>query len=87
MELALGEVDHVPAQADQLGDAQAVPVGDEDHGAVAVGVAAEPIAGGLAQALDLLAGEELARAQLLVLAPWRRKCPIYDGWRPPALRR
>jgi hypothetical protein len=30
----------------------------------------------------LLAGEELARAQLLVLAPWRRKCPVNDGRLP-----
>lgn len=58
-------------------------VGEEDHGAVAVGVAAEPLATGLAQALDLLTGEELARTQLLVFAPWRRKCPIYDGRSPP----
>src|SRR3954447_13722169 len=105
---ALVEVDHVPAQADQLGDAQAVPVGDEDHGAVAVGVAAEAFAAGLipavgspdgcpahgpadiadlsgvteagiTQALYLLAGQELARPQLGVGAPWRRECPIYSG--------
>src|SRR3954468_20558646 len=50
---ALVEVDHVPAQTDQLGDAQAVSVGDEDHRAVAVGVAAEPLPARLAQALHL----------------------------------
>src|SRR3954454_5038324 len=71
---ALLEVDHVPAQTDQLGDAQAVPVGDEDHGAVVMGAAAEPFAAGLTQALHLLAGRELARPQLGVGAPWRRKC-------------
>src|SRR3954453_10248490 len=77
---ALVEVDRVPAQTDQLGDAQAVPVGDEDHRAVAVGVAAEAFAAGLAQALHLFAGQELARSQLDVGAPWRRECPIYGGW-------
>src|SRR3954454_12775155 len=80
MHEALAQVDHVPAQPDQLGDAQAVPVGDEDHRAVAVGVAAEPLPAGLTQALYLLAGQELARPQLGVGAPWRRKCPIYSGW-------
>jgi hypothetical protein len=46
------------------------------HG-LQVGVAAEPVvAGGLAQSLDLLAGEELARAELLVLAPRRGSVPL-----------
>src|SRR3954454_5872819 len=76
----LAQVDHVPAQADQLGDAQAVPVRDEDHRAVAVRVAAEAFATGLAQALHLFTGQELARSQLGVGAPWRRECPIYGGW-------
>src|SRR5215218_8834414 len=76
----LAEVEHVPAQADELGDAQAVPVGDQDHGAVAVGVAAETIAAGLAQALHLGTGQELARTQLIVPTPWRRECPIYGAW-------
>jgi hypothetical protein len=68
------------AQPDQLGDAQAVPVGDEDHRAVAVRVAAKTFAAGLTQALHLLAGQELSRSQLGVGAPWWRKCPIYGGW-------
>ena len=59
-----------------------MPVGDEDHGAVAVGVAAEALATGLAQALDLFAGEELARSELAIGAPSRRKCPILDGRSP-----
>jgi len=41
-------------------------------GCAVVGIAAEPLPAGLPQPLDLLAGEELARAQLLVFAPWRR---------------
>jgi hypothetical protein len=76
VEQALVEVDHIPAQRDELGGAQAVPVGDEDHGAVTVGVAAKTIATGLAQALDLFAGEELARPEFSIGAPARRKCPI-----------
>ena len=69
---ALVEVERVPAQADELGDAQPVPVGEEGHGAVAVGIAAGAVTEGLPQPLDLLAGEELARAELRVRAPWRR---------------
>ena len=33
---------HVPAQAGELGGAQAVAVGDQDHGGVAMAVAAVP---------------------------------------------
>ena len=66
MQVTLVEVDHIPAQVDKLGDAQAVPVGDEDHGAVAVGVAAKPVITGLAQAFHLLAGEEFTRTNLCV---------------------
>jgi hypothetical protein len=51
-------------------------VGDEDHGAVAVGVAAEAFATGLAQALDLFASEKLTRSELAIGASARRKCPI-----------
>ena len=76
MEMSLGEVDHIPAQGDELGGAQAVPVGDEDHGAVAVSVAAKPLATGLAQALDLFTGQELARAYRCVGEPGGRSVPF-----------
>jgi hypothetical protein len=50
---ASGEVEHVPARADEFGGAQAVPAGDQDHAwCVAVGVMAEAVAAGLAQGLD-----------------------------------
>jgi hypothetical protein len=82
MQETLVEVDHIPAQSDKLAGAQAVSVGDEDHGAVAMSVPAKPIATGLTQALDLLAGQELTRSNLCVGAPARRKCPILDGRGP-----
>ena len=66
VEGALLEVEHVPAHADELRGSEAVPVGEEDHGRVAVGVAARVLLGG-GQALDLLGGEELARADVAFL--------------------
>ena len=42
MQVALRQLEHVPAQADQLGAMQAVAVGDEDHGGVALPIAAGP---------------------------------------------
>ena len=76
MEVALRQVEHVPAQADELGDAQAVAVGDQDHGGVAVAVAAWPRPGGGHQPLDLLGGEVLARPAGSVGDPPRRHIPI-----------
>ena len=40
--MSLRQVEHVPTQADQFGDAQAVAIGEQDHGGVAVAVAATP---------------------------------------------
>jgi hypothetical protein len=62
VQVAVPEVERVPAQGDELGDAQAVPVGEEDHGGVAVAVAPAAAGRGLDQALDLGRGQELARA-------------------------
>ena len=42
MQVALRQVEHVPAQAGELGDAQAVAIGDQDHGGVAMAVSAWP---------------------------------------------
>ena len=42
MQKALRQVEHVSAQADQFGDPQAVEIGDQDHGGVALSVAAGP---------------------------------------------
>ena len=65
----MGEVDGVPAQRDQLGRPQAVPVGDQHHGGVAVAMAV--LAGGRDQPSDLAVGQVLARADLGVAAALR----------------
>ena len=67
MHAAVGEVDGVPAQRDQLGRPQAVPIGDQHHGGVAVAIAV--LAGGSDQPIDLGVGQVLARADLGVAAP------------------
>ena len=50
-----GEVDLVPAQVADLGRAQSMPEGQQDHGGVAVAVPVAP--GGFDQRLDLADGE------------------------------
>ena len=62
MQAAMGEVDGVPAQRHQLGRPQAVPVGDQHHGGIAVAVAIPP--GSIDQAGYLAIGQILARADL-----------------------
>ena len=42
MQVAMRQVEHVPAQADKLGDPQAVAIGEQDHGGVALPIAAGP---------------------------------------------
>jgi hypothetical protein len=59
------EVDLVPTQVAGLRGTQAVPLGQEDHGGVAVTVAVAP--GSLDQGFDLLVGQVLAGPQLGVL--------------------
>ena len=78
------EIEHVLARGDELGGAEAVAVGEEDHGAVAVAVPAVAVAGGLTPAPDLPGGKELARADVGVADASRRHCPVNDGWRPPS---
>ena len=60
MHAAMGEVDGVPAQRHQLGRPQAVPVGDQHHGGVAVAMAVLP--GSIDQTTNLAIGEVLAGA-------------------------
>jgi len=73
------EVDLIPAQRAQLGDAQAVAVGDPDHGGIAVPVPV--LSRGCDQALDFLGGQVLAGTALgLRNWPWR-DCPILRDWR------
>ena len=70
MHAAVGEVDGVPAQRDELGRPQAVPIRDQHHGGVAVAMAVLP--GGSDQAGDLAIGQVLARADLGVALAARR---------------
>jgi hypothetical protein len=74
-----GKVDLVPTQVNQFGDPQAVAIGDQDHGGVAVAVAVA-VADSLDQPLDLGLGQMLAAAQVAVGRPllaWRAfDCPI-----------
>ena len=82
MQAAVGEVDRVPAQRDQLGRPQAVPIGDQHRGGVAVAMAVLP--GGSDQAGDLAVGEILARADLGIPLAARgpgRNCPNNGCWR------
>jgi hypothetical protein len=58
------EIDLIAAQVDQLGHAQAVAVGDQDHDGVPM---APPVAlGGLDQLRDLSLGQVLAAPQLRI---------------------
>src|SRR5215207_7548447 len=76
---AVLEVDLIPAQRAQLGDAQPVPIGDLDHGGIAVPVPV--LACGGDQALDFLGGQVFAWSALgLGHGPWRN-CPILRDWR------
>ena len=80
---AVGEVDGIPPQCDQLGRPQAVAIRDQHHGGVTVAVAVLP--GGGDQAGNLGIGQVLAGADLGV---WLRRggfgivnCPNNGGWR------
>ena len=79
----MGKVDGVPAQRDQLARPQAMAVGDQDHGGVAVAIAV--LASCRDQPIDLGVGQVLARADLGVAAPLRWSslvnCPINGGRR------
>ena len=70
MKPPVNEVDAVPPQRDQLRRAQAVTVGKQDQGGVAVAVAIG--AGGGDQLLDLSLGQVFARPELGVRPAARR---------------
>jgi hypothetical protein len=73
------EVDLIPAQVNQFGRPQAVPIGHQDHGGVAPAMAV--VLGGGDQPLDLGLGEVFAGAQVGVRPSARWNCSFYDGWR------
>ena len=80
MDEPMREVDLIPGQGAQLGDAQAMPEGDQDHGGVAQTIAAVALLGGADQALNLLRRQVFAWPNIPVAAPWRRYCPIKKSW-------
>src|SRR5215467_4364990 len=68
VQAALGELDLLPLQVGYLGGPQAMAVGHQDHGRVAMPVAAI-LASAVHQSLDLALGE---------IAPL--DCQVYDVW-------
>jgi hypothetical protein len=80
----MGEVDGVPAQGHQLDRTQAMPVGEQHHGGVAMAVAVGP--GGFDEAVDFGVGQVFARPHVGIANPlgWsavRLDCPNNGGWR------
>src|SRR5262249_19602058 len=68
VQAALGQLDLLPLQVADLRGPQTVAIGDQDHGRVAMAVAAM-LSGAVHQALDLALGE---------VAPL--DCQVYDAW-------
>ena len=87
VEGTLLEVEHVPAHGDELTGSKAMPVGDEDHGCVAVGVPTRVLLGEGDEAVDLFGGEVLAGTHVGVLGAPRDHCSFFDGWSLPLPRR
>jgi hypothetical protein len=73
------EVDLVPAEIDQLGHPESVPIGHEDHGRVPV--APTVISGGLLQAADLAVGEVFPGPEFSVWKAPGCNCSIFGAWR------
>src|SRR5215207_8708947 len=76
---AVLEVDLVPAERAQLGDAQSMSIGDPDHGGIAVPIPVLPCGGD--EALDFFGGQVLAGAALGLENGPGRDCPILRSWR------
>src|SRR5499427_6021333 len=68
VQAALGELDLLPSQVADLRRPQAVAIGDQDHGRVAMPIAAV-LARAVHQALDLALGEIASL-----------DCQVYGGW-------
>ncbi len=68
MQPALVELDLVPLEAADLACSQAVAIGDQDHGGIAMTVPAD-LAGSIHELLDLALGEIAAL-----------DCEAFDGW-------
>ncbi len=72
----MGKVDGVPAQGHQLDWAQAMPVGDQHHGGVAMVVAIG--AGGFDEAIDFGVGQVFTRPHLGIAYPLGRSAVRLD---------
>src|SRR5262245_52097168 len=68
VQAALGQFDLLPLQVADLRGPQTVAIGDQDHGRVAMPVAAM-LSGAVHQALDLALGEIASL-----------NCQVYDAW-------
>ena len=68
VQAALGELDLLPLQVAHLGGSQTVAIGDQDHGRVAMAVAAM-LSGAVHQPVDLALGEIASL-----------DCQVYDAW-------
>ena len=68
VQAALGQLDLLPLQVADLRGPHTVAIGDQDHGRIAMPVAAM-LSGAVHQALDLALGE---------VAPL--DCQVYDAW-------
>jgi hypothetical protein len=81
MDLPVGEVDGIPAQRHQFDWTQAVPVGEQHHGRVAMPIAVTSRR--LHQLLHLGVGEVFARAGVGIWPsagrPMALNCPINGG--------
>ena len=62
MQTAVIEIDGIPTKRHELDSAQPMPIGDQDHGRVAMPIAV--IAGSLDQPLDLGLGQVFPRPDL-----------------------
>lgn len=79
MDLPMGEVDRIPAQRDQLNRAQAMPVGEQHHGGVAMPVSV--VARRLDHLLNLGPGQVFARPGVGIRpSSGRLNCPINGCW-------
>ena len=83
MQAAVGEVDGVPAQRDQLARPQAMPVGDQHHGGVAVAIAILRQRPRSAERPRRRSGTRASGPRRCGAARWSGivNCPNNGGWR------
>src|SRR6266852_5776280 len=90
MEESLLQVELIPPQINEFGDAQAMPIGQENHRVIAQAMSADT-PGCLAEAFDLGGGQVLPRADVSVFVAfgkgelWHadllpKDFPVFDAW-------